>query len=355
MPASELWDPHAHAAIVEWLMKTGRGSGSPLVLRLGLAQTAAHAAFTGDLGRAIAAIAEEEAIADATDVPPLLYPRLQLAAMRGHRAEALALFESATATATARGGGQLVANIHWAQAVLHNGSADYPAAFTAAGQAAAHNDLSLAAFALPELVKAAVRSGRPDAAAEALASLTERAQASGTSTGLGVAAYARGLVTREEEHYRAAIDHLEESPLLPYRARAHLLYGEWLRRQGRRRDCRRHLNTAHELLSGAGIEGFARRAADELPATGEKARGRSDWWPPAPPPTRSPPACSSAPARWTLTCATSSANWASPPAASSGTDPTSTPVLLRRADHTATRGRFTGGVPLDHWLRGRSP
>ncbi|GAA4640616.1 hypothetical protein GCM10023196_106860 [Actinoallomurus vinaceus] len=276
MLASELWDPHTHAAIVEWLMKTGRDSGSPLLLRLGLAQTAAQAAFTGDLGRAIAAIAEEEAIADATDVPPLLYPRLQLAAMRGHRAEALALFESATATATARGAGQLIANVHWAQAVLHNGCADYPAAFTAARQAAADGDLFLAGLALPELVEAAVRSGRPDAAAEALASLTERAQASGTATGLGVAAYARGLVTGEEEHYRSAIEHLEESPLVPYRARAHLLYGEWLRREGRRRDCRRPLRTAHELLTEAGVEAFARRAATELRATGETARSRSD-------------------------------------------------------------------------------
>jgi DNA-binding CsgD family transcriptional regulator len=91
-----------------------------------------------------------------------------------------------------------------------------------------------------------------------------------------VVAYACGLVTGVEDHYREAVEHLDKSPLLPYRARAHLLYGEWLRREGRRRDCRQHLRTAHELLSSAGLEAFARRAADELRATGERTRSRSD-------------------------------------------------------------------------------
>ncbi|MFC5825291.1 AAA family ATPase [Nonomuraea insulae] len=273
--AAELWDPQAHAMIIEWLMKNGRESGSPLVLRLGLAQAASGAALSGDLDRAMAAIAEEEAIADATGGPPIMYHRLQLAAMRGRGQEAFELFESATAAATAQGAGQLVANVHWAAAVLNNGLGDYQAALAAARQAAGLGDLFIAGFSLPELVEAAVRCDEHDAAVAALASLTERTEAAGTATGLGIAAYARGLVTGAEDDYREAIDHLADSPLLPYRARAHLLYGEWLRRAGRRRDCRPHLRTAHELLSGAGLEAFARRAADELRATGETARSRS--------------------------------------------------------------------------------
>lgn len=273
--AVELWDPHLHAEIVEWLVKTGRESGSPLVLRLGLAMTASQAALTGDLGQAMAAITEEEAVADAAGLPPVLFPRLWLAAMRGHRKEGLALFRTATAAATADGGGQLVVNVHWAAAVLHNGLADYPAALAAARKATAHGDLGPEGLSLPELVEAAVRCGEPDTGAVALEALTERTEASATETGLGIAAYARGLVTGVEDHYREAVEHLEDSPLLPYRARAHLLYGEWLRREGRRRDSRRHLRTAHELLSDAGIEAFAKRAADELRATGEKARSRS--------------------------------------------------------------------------------
>jgi DNA-binding CsgD family transcriptional regulator len=272
--AAELWDPHTHATIIDWLMKNGRESGSPLVLRLGLAQAAAAAALSGDLDRAMSAIAEEEAIADATGGPPVMYHRLQLAAMRGRRREALELFDNATAAATAQGAGQLVANVHWAAAVLNNGLGDYPAALAAARQAVALGDLFIAGFSLPELVEAAARSGDRDAAVAALAALTERTEAAGTATGLGIAAYARGLVTGAEDDYRTAVDHLADSPLLPYRARAHLLYGEWLRRAGRRRDCRTHLRTAHELLSGAGLEAFAQRAADELRATGETARSR---------------------------------------------------------------------------------
>lgn len=120
-----------------------------------------------------------------------------------------------------------------------------------------------------------MRCGEHDAAVAALASLTERTEASGTPSGLGIAAYARALVTGAEDDYREAIAHLADTPMLPYRARAHLLYGEWLRRQGRRQDCRPHLRIAHELFSGAGLEAFGRRAADELRATGETARSRT--------------------------------------------------------------------------------
>ncbi|WP_449334058.1 LuxR C-terminal-related transcriptional regulator [Streptomyces flavovirens] len=121
-----------------------------------------------------------------------------------------------------------------------------------------------------------MRCGEHAAAVAALESLTERTEACGTPSGLGIAAYARALVTGAENDYREAVAHLTGTPMLPYRARAHLLYGEWLRRQGRRQDCRPHLRTAHELFSGAGIEAFGRRAADELRATGETARSRTD-------------------------------------------------------------------------------
>lgn len=273
--AAEMWDYVAHASVTEWLMKEGRESGSPLMLRLGLAQVASASVLAGSLGRAMAAIAEEEAVADAMGVAPLAYPRLHLAAMRGRKKEALALIDSVTAEATARGEGQLIANAHWATAVLHNGLGDYPAALAGARQATAHGDLFLAGVALPELVEAAVRCGEQDAAVSACESLTERTTASGTAWGLGVGAYARALVTGVEEHYREAVELLAESPAATYRARAYLLYGEWLRRQGRRRDARTNLRAAHEQLSAMGMEAFTRRAADELRATGEQARSRS--------------------------------------------------------------------------------
>ncbi|MET9197051.1 LuxR family transcriptional regulator [Streptomyces olivaceus] len=275
MLASELWDPHTHATIADWLVRTGRDSGSPHLLRLGLAQSASYAVLTGDLGRAMAAIAEEEAIADATDGHPVTYHRLQLAAMRGRREEALPLFASVTAAARATGAGQLIANTHWAKALLHNALGDHPTALDAARQAVADGDLFLAGFSLPELIEAAVRCGEHETAVTALASLTERTDAGGTPAGLGIAAYARGLVTGVEDHYRQAVEHLDESPLVPYRARARLLYGQWLRRAGRGRECRQQLRLAHEMLTDVGAEAFARRAAGELRAAGEPARTRS--------------------------------------------------------------------------------
>ncbi|WP_084215875.1 helix-turn-helix transcriptional regulator [Pseudonocardia spinosispora] len=271
--AAELWDPHTHWAIIEWLMKTGRESGSPIVLRLGLAQVASGAALKGDVGQAMAALAEEEALADAIGGAPVYYARLQLAALRGRRREALDLIARATDAATARGTGQLIANVHWASAVLHNGLADYPTALTAAEQAVSSGELFLTGFTLPELVEAAVRCGQYDTATTALDSLTDRTDASATATGLGIAAYSRALVTGVEDHYQDALRHLNSSSLLPYRARAHLLYGEWLGRERRRQDSRVHLRTAYELLSGAGLEAFARRAATALRATGVKTDG----------------------------------------------------------------------------------
>ncbi|MER7076945.1 regulatory protein, luxR family [Saccharopolyspora kobensis] len=270
--AGELWDIELHTAVTEWLVRSGRATGSPMTIRLGLSQAALSAVFAGDFGRAMAAIAEEEAVADALGDLSQLYPRVHLAAMRGRRQEVLDL----VAEVMSRGTGQLAANAHWATAVLHNGLADYPAALEAAGRVVADGDLFLTGIALPELVEAAVRCGDRTAARSALDSLVERTESAGTGFGLGVAAGARALVSDAEDDHLAALQHLADSPVALHLARAHLRYGEWLRRANRRRDARKHLRFAHEKLSGMGMEAFAQRAAGELRATGEVARSRSE-------------------------------------------------------------------------------
>ncbi|EXG80358.1 ATP-binding protein [Cryptosporangium arvum] len=273
MITAEVWDFATHTAIAAWLETTGRDTGSPTMLRLGLGQRASDAVLVGDVGQAIAAIAEEEAIADAIGDQPLVYPRLHLAALRGRRADALRLFRAAT-DADSGGDGGRVTNLHWATALLHNGLGNYPAALEAARASIEDRNLFHVGGVLVELVEAATRCDEPAVAAGALDTLTDHAMAGGTPTALGVAAYARGLVTGVEDDYREALARLAESPLVPYRGRAHLLYGEWLRRAGRRRDSSEQLRTAHRLLAASGAEGFARRAADELRAAGEKVSRR---------------------------------------------------------------------------------
>jgi len=132
-------------------------------------------------------------------------------------------------------------------------------------------------WSLPELVEAATRCAKTGVAAAGLERLTERTQAAGTEWALGVEARSRALLSERgsaDELYREAIDRLARCRIAPERARTHLLYGEWLRRAGRRVDAREQLRTAHDMLTGFGMDGFAERARRELVATGEKVRKR---------------------------------------------------------------------------------
>ncbi len=162
--------------------------------------------------------------------------------------------------------------------MLHNALGRYPAAERAAAEASAASRFTISNLALPELVEAAVRAGRPERAAAALEQLGARARASGTPWALGLAARSRALTSAgpaAEEHYREAVERLGSCRIATHLARTHLVYGEWLRREGRRQDARDQLRTAHEMLSGMGAEAFAARAARELRATGERPRTRS--------------------------------------------------------------------------------
>ena len=113
---------------------------------------------------------------------------------------------------------------------------------------------------------------------DAMARLAETTQAGGTDFGLGIEARSRALVSEgqtAEGMYREAIDRLGRTQLRPELARAHLLYGEWLRREKRRADAREQLRTAHGMFDEIGMEAFAERARRELLATGETASKRA--------------------------------------------------------------------------------
>jgi DNA-binding CsgD family transcriptional regulator len=166
----------------------------------------------------------------------------------------------------------------WVAAILHNGLGRYAEALAAARQAAGHRLVHISMWALPELVEAAVRTGNTGLASEALDQLSDWTQAGGTDWGLGVEARCRALLSDGEAAdclYQEAIDRLGRTGMRPELARAHLLYGEWLRRQRRSVDAREQLRPAGQLLEAIGMEAFADRARRELLAAGGTARRRA--------------------------------------------------------------------------------
>src|SRR5260370_30987997 len=133
-------------------------------------------------------------------------------------------------------------------------------------------------WAAVELIEAAVRSGMPERAADALQRLSQTTRASGTDWARGIEARSRALVSEGDDAeacYREAIDYLSRTPLHVELGRTHLLYGEWLRRQRRIRDARDQLRRAHKLFTGFGMAAFAERARIELRATGARALKRT--------------------------------------------------------------------------------
>jgi DNA-binding CsgD family transcriptional regulator len=132
-------------------------------------------------------------------------------------------------------------------------------------------------WALPELVEAAVRAGDAELAREALERLAETTQPCANDVALGIEARSRALLSdgaAAEDLYREAINRLSLTRLRPELARAHLLFGEWLRRDGRPRDAREQLRAAEEMFADMGMEAFAGRARDELVAAGARVPRR---------------------------------------------------------------------------------
>jgi DNA-binding CsgD family transcriptional regulator len=277
--AGDLWDDEMWHEVATRAIRLGRESGALIVLPLALGYRAVVHLHAGEFAPASALTEEADAITEATSNAPAKYSSLLLAAWRGVEAEALDDLNWGLENAIARGEGRGIGGFGYATAVLYNGLGRYEAALAGAQSACEHDDLGIFGFSLVELVEAGARSGAREEAAAALGRLEERTVAAGTDWALGVRAWSRALLSdgQAAEHlYREAIERLERSRIAVHLARAHLVYGEWLRRENRRVDAREHLRAAHEMFSHAGAQAFADRAQRELLATGETARARTD-------------------------------------------------------------------------------
>jgi len=263
--AVRLWDDEAWEVLSLRHVALAREAGALGVLPIALNQRAGLHLHGGDFGAAAALIDEAAAITEATGSRLPSYGPLALAAFRGR-------------DVTRPGEGVGPTFLQWATAVVYNGNGRYADALAAAQLAAADSlELVFATWATTEVIEAATRSGVAEQGAGALERLSETTRASGSDWALGVEACTRALLSDGETAeglYREALDRLGRTRIRMALARAHLLYGEWLRRARRRTDARDQLRTAHEMLVTMGADGFAERAGRELLATGERARQR---------------------------------------------------------------------------------
>ncbi len=276
--ASELWEDEIWDELAIRHVRAAREAGALAVLPLALTYRSGTHVHAGEFAAAEALIEESNAITRAIGGAPLMYTTVLLAAWRGREGPAAALIEAGHRDATPRGEGRGVSWGDYATALLRNGLGDYDAARVAAQSACAHDDIGLVAWPMVELIEAAARSDRSDVAGPTLERLAERTRAAGTDWALGMEARSRALLSdgpEAEALYQEAIERLGRSRVAVHLARAHLVYGEWLRRQQRRVDARRQLRTAHDMFTRFGAEAFAERAHRELQATGETVRKRS--------------------------------------------------------------------------------
>jgi DNA-binding CsgD family transcriptional regulator len=278
MASNATWDSDGSSAIFERQAKIVRAAGALAELPVYLSALALDKAWTGDLDGARLLIAESDNVAAATgsQLPP--FAALRLLSLEGREADASALIAATIERGTKQGQGLAVRVAQWTAAVLYNGLARYEEAAAAARQVSAKDiDPYPQMWALPELVEATARMGETDVARAALDRLAETTQPAGTEWALAMEARSRALLADAEGAdllYREAIERFGRTGLRPELARAHLLYGEWLRREGRRRDARDQLRTAHEMFASIGMEAFTERTRRELVATGETVRKR---------------------------------------------------------------------------------
>jgi DNA-binding CsgD family transcriptional regulator/tetratricopeptide (TPR) repeat protein len=273
--AHEMWDDAVLQRIALDTVRRARDAGALAALPAALAYRAGVHVYRGEFASAATCIDEANAITVSTGYAPVKYHSLTVAAWRGVLADAAEPIAKAAANGAARGEGRLVGVTRYTSAVLFNGLGRYEEAFAAARECCEYEDMGFYGWCLVELIEAATHLGDRETAAWALREFEARAGSSGTDWGLGAVAAARAqLATNDlaDGLFTEAIERLERANIGLFLARTRLSYGEWLRRTNRRTDARQQLNTAYEMFTRMGAQGFAERARRELAATGEKVR-----------------------------------------------------------------------------------
>src|SRR4051812_7258701 len=276
--ALNLWDDETWTDLTTRQLELVRGAGALTALPFVLTICTSVYAFFGELTTAASLAEETRAVTEATGIAAAPYGELSLAALRGHEAEFSELVQTSVGEAQGRGEGLALGVSEFVSGVLYNGLGRYDAALAAVRHADRNYEEGPATWALPELIEAAVRCEQHDLAQHALDRLTETTRASGTDRALGIEARSRALLSggdAADRLYREAIERTGRTRVRVDLARAHLLYGEWLRRERRRRDARAQLRTALEMFRSMGTEAFVARAERELLATGERVRQRN--------------------------------------------------------------------------------
>jgi DNA-binding CsgD family transcriptional regulator len=280
--AVALWDFETWRTISTRQAQIARESGALPRLSVSLNGRSMIATWSGEFDEAAALIAEDDTIKQATGAQIAAYGAMLLAAYRGQVAEGSALIARTIEGSVIRGEGLGVDLARWTAAILNNGVGRYAEALAMASPSSSVvPGLYIGTWMLPERIEAAVRAGRHDVAAAALREFEETATPGNSHWALGLLARSRALLAEgddAERSYREAIKRLGATPLRTELARAHLVYGEWLRRRNRRVDAREQLRLAHAMFVAMTAEGFAERARRELVATGERVinRGRDD-------------------------------------------------------------------------------
>jgi DNA-binding CsgD family transcriptional regulator len=277
----ELFDFEGHLAVARERSRLAREQGALATLPVALSCQGwtEHLAGRIDLAEALTAEGRDVAAAIGTPAMPGAHEIMHLAMLtwRGLDEEARGLADAARADAVARGQGFGVSIAQFTLVALELGHGRYEEARALGLEVFKADALYLGSIHLADLIEAAARCDDLDTAYAALERLSKRALASGTPWGLGLLARGRALLAGDDDaeaFYEEALEQLERSGVVIDVARTRLLYGEWLRRQRRRRDARMQLRLAHDMFQATGGGAFAHRARVELLATGEHARPR---------------------------------------------------------------------------------